>query len=161
MPQDKQIILLVEDNDDDAFITSRAFTSAQVEAIIKRTEDGQAAIDYLDGVGAYADRKEYPLPDILLLDLKLPHKTGLEVLRWVREHKVLSPLVVLVLTSSSERGDVETAYRLHANAYLVKPTSMDHMVKIARNIHDFWLNSSIVLRPSLVFPFLLTAAKLL
>lgn len=161
MPASHQIILLVEDNDDDAFITSRAFVTAEVSAIIKRAEDGQAATDYLEGKGVYADRDKYPMPDILMLDLKLPHKTGLEVLRWVREHKTLSPMVVLILTSSSERIDVEEAYRLHVNAYVVKPTSLNHMVDIARNIQNFWLNNSIVLRPTFVFPFLLTAARLL
>lgn len=161
MPTDPRVILLVEDNDDDAFITSRAFISAQVNATIKRTEDGQSAIDYLSGTGPYADRKAYPLPDVLLLDLKLPHKTGLEVLQWVREHEVLHPLVVLVLTSSSERIDVEKAYQLHVNAYVVKPTSINHMVEIARHIQNFWLNTAIVLRPTFVFPFMLTAARLL
>lgn len=160
MPAPRQTILLVEDNDDDAFITSRAFVTAKVEVNITRTEDGQSAIDYLEGVGRYADREKYPLPDVVMLDLKLPHKTGLEVLRWVRGHKTLSPIVVLILTSSSERADVEEAYRLHVNAYVVKPTSLNHMVDIARNIQNFWLNTSIVLRPTFVFPFLLTAARL-
>ncbi len=160
MPKDPQIILLVEDNDDDAFITSRAFNSAQIHVTIKRTEDGQSAIDYLSGAGPYADRALYPLPDIILLDLKLPHKTGLDVLKWVREHPVLHPMVILVLTSSSERADVEAAYQLHVNAYVVKPTSMNHMVDIARQIHSFWLNTAVMLRPTFVFPFILAAARL-
>ncbi|PAW77628.1 MAG: hypothetical protein B9S32_10115 [Verrucomicrobia bacterium Tous-C9LFEB] len=161
MAKEPRIILMVEDNDDDAFITSRAFNSAQVDVTIKRAEDGQSAMDYLEGGGVYADRKTYPLPDIVLLDLKLPRKSGLEVLQWVRKHPTLHPMVILVLTSSSERADVEAAYQLHVNAYVVKPTSINHMVDIARHIHSFWLNTAVVLRPTFVFPFILTAARLI
>lgn len=157
----KPVILLVEDNDDDAFIATRAFGTAQIDALITRADDGQAAIDYIQGTGIYTDRTIYPLPDLVLLDLKLPQKNGLEVLRWIRENEVFKPIVVLIMTSSSERNDVEQAYRLNANAYMVKPTSMNLMVEIAQHIQRFWLNSSVVLRPTLVLPFLITAGKLI
>ncbi|SDU13172.1 two-component system, unclassified family, response regulator [Verrucomicrobium sp. GAS474] len=153
-------ILLVEDNDDDAFITRRAFSTAKADLAIERADDGQAAIDYLSGTGRYADRERHPFPDLVLLDLKLPLKNGLEVLRWIRQHETLSPLVVLILTSSSERADVEEAYRLHVNAYIVKPTSINTMVEIVGHIENFWLNASNVLRPSFLSPIILAAGKL-
>jgi CheY-like chemotaxis protein len=149
-------ILLVEDNDDDAFITERAFTSAGVKGRIHRCADGQSVIDYLSGLPPYGNRQENPVPHLILLDLKVPRKTGLEVLEWIRQHEKLSPLVVLVLTSSCEPKDVEEAYKLHVNAYLVKPTSLTAMTEIATCICRLWLDKSSLIHPSLVFPFLLS-----
>lgn len=147
-------ILLVEDNDDDAFITQRAFSSAGINAVIHRCEDGQAVIDYLSGLPPYTDRETNPVPHLILLDLKVPRKSGLEVLEWIRKHENFSPLVVLALTSSCEPKDVEQAYRLHINAYLVKPTSLTAMAEIAKCIRQLWLEKSSLIHPSLVFPLL-------
>lgn len=147
-------ILLVEDNDDDAFITQRAFSSAGINAVIHRCEDGQAVIDYLSGLPPYTDRETNPVPHLILLDLKVPRKNGLEVLEWIRKHENFSPLVVLALTSSCEPKDVEQAYRLHINAYLVKPTSLSAMAEIAKCIRQLWLEKSSLIHPSLVFPLL-------
>lgn len=138
--QDTRTILLVEDNDDDAFITERAFKTAGVSISMTRCRDGQSVLDYLEGKGLYGDREKYPFPTLVLLDFKIPQKSGLEILRWVRQHKIFSSLVVIALTSSSERVDVTEAYKLHINAYLVKPSSLSTMTELARAIGTFWLN---------------------
>lgn len=141
----KHLILLAEDNPDEAFITDRAFRSAGVPATIRHCEDGQAVIDYLESAAADATNNPSSTslwPRLLLLDLKMPRKNGLEVLRWVRQHEHFSLLVVLVLSSSAERQDVLDAYRLHANAYLVKPSSLSVMTEMARSIGTFWLDQA-------------------
>ncbi|HSI85475.1 MAG: response regulator [Candidatus Methylacidiphilales bacterium] len=142
----KHLILLAEDNPDEAFITNRAFKSAGVPATIRHCEDGQAVIDYLESVAKSADLASgglsSPLPRLLLLDLKMPRKNGLEVLRWVRQNEHFSLLIVLVLSSSAERQDILDAYRLHANAYLVKPSSLSVMTEMARSIGTFWLDQA-------------------
>lgn len=114
-------ILLVEDNDDDVFIFKRAYKQAQLTHQVQVVTDGQEALDYLEGKGAFADREKYPLPFLVLLDLKLPLKHGLEVLQTIRQHPRLSGLCVVVLTSSAEARDILRAQELGAQAFLVKP----------------------------------------
>jgi CheY-like chemotaxis protein len=114
-------ILLVEDNEDDVFLMKRALRGAGINNPLQIAEDGQAAIDYLAGAGAYADRTLHPLPMIVFLDLKLPYKSGHEVLEWIRQEPHLKTLVVIVLTSSSEKVDLDHAYKLGANSFVVKP----------------------------------------
>jgi two-component system response regulator len=91
------------------------------------------------------------LPDLILLDLKMPRLGGLETLKWIRQHEIFSPLVVLALTSSREQRDVNGAYQLHINAYLVKPNSLGDMIEMARSIRQFWLDQSHVVRPRISF----------
>src|SRR5579872_5806241 len=110
MSSDEKAILLVEDDQNDVFFLRYAFENVGIKNPLKVVVDGQEAIDYLAGVGAYADRQKFPLPALLLLDLKLPVKMGLDVLRWMQTKPDLGHLVVIVLTSSSDSGDVERAY---------------------------------------------------
>lgn len=123
MNLDARTLLLVEDNDDDVFIFQRAYKQAQLSHPLQVARDGEEATDYLLGRGAFADRTKYPLPFLVLLDLKLPFKSGLEVLESVREQPELANLCVVVLTSSAEDRDVARAHELGAQAYLVKPPS--------------------------------------
>lgn len=116
-------LLLVEDNEDDVFIFTRAFKQAQLTHPLQVARDGEEATDYLLGRGAFADRSKFPLPFLVLLDLKLPLKSGLEVLETIRETPALANLCVVVLTSSAEERDVVRAHELGAQAYLVKPPS--------------------------------------
>jgi CheY-like chemotaxis protein len=133
------IILLVEDDQNDVFFAQYAFKEAGITNPIQTVADGQQAIDYLLGQGPYADRKRFPFPCLVLLDLKLPVKMGLDVLRHLRTQPQLPNLLVLVLTSSSNIRDVDEAYRLGARAYLVKPVSTDKRLEMARLIKQFWL----------------------
>jgi CheY-like chemotaxis protein len=132
-------ILLVEDNEDDVFFMKRALRTAEVRQSLQVVMDGQSAVDYLGGVGQFADRRQYPLPCLILLDLKLPRKNGLEVLEWIRRESPVRSVVVLILSTSKENSDIEAAYRLSANAYLVKPAVVEQLTDIVRAIKAFWL----------------------
>lgn len=132
-------VLLVEDNPDDALLMQRAFRMAGFENGIQIVTDGQKAIDYLSGEGIYRDREQYPLPRLMLLDLKMPCKSGLEVLSWVREQADLKRLVVVVLTSSNQSIDIYWAYELGANSYLVKPVSFQNLLEMVTTLKLYWL----------------------
>jgi len=131
--------LVAEDDENDVFFLQRAFQQAKVENPLHVVRDGQEAIDYLSGDGKFSDRNLYPLPQLFILDLKMPRKTGLEVLRWLQEQPELRCLPVLVLSSSAQRTDIETAYELGANAFVVKPASLEKRVELAKLIGRFWL----------------------
>jgi CheY-like chemotaxis protein len=132
-------VLLVEDDENDVFFLQRAFDAAEVRNPLHVATDGQEAIDYLSGAGKYSDRGRFPVPCLLILDLKMPRKTGMEVLQWKREQPILHCLPTVVLSSSAHRYDIERAYRLGANAFVVKPPSTDARSALARFIKGFWL----------------------
>lgn len=126
------LILLVEDESNDVLLVRRALLKAGLSAELRVASDGQVAIDYLAGAGEYADRRGHPLPDLVLLDLKLPLKSGLEVLQWMRSKSHLDRVAVVILTSSRESRDVERAYALHCEAYLMKPSAFPDLVERMR-----------------------------
>ena len=141
-------IILAEDNDDDAFLTMRAMESAGISQPIHHCRDGQSVIDYLQGLLAEREKSgESELPDLLLLDLKMPRLGGMEALKWIRQNEAFKSLVVLALTSSSEERDVKAAHQLNINAYLVKPSSLSEMIDLAKSIRAFWLDQTHLIRP--------------
>lgn len=133
-----RVILVVEDDANDLFFLKRAFGIAHVVNELHHVENGQQAIDYLQGIGPFSDRITYPLPSLVLLDLKLPLKHGFEVLACIRQQPLLRNIVIVILTSSSEEKDVSKAYDLGANAFLVKPTSAEKLTEIVRALEMFW-----------------------
>jgi CheY-like chemotaxis protein len=135
-------ILLVDDNDDDAFFIEKAFKTAGAPAHIFRCIDGREAQNYLEGRAPFTNRAFYPLPDLVLLDLKIPHLNGLEVLKWTREHPELRPLIVVMLTSSAQQRDIDAAYALQANCFLTKPGSIAETVEMAKTIAACWLKNT-------------------
>jgi CheY-like chemotaxis protein len=139
-------VLLVDDNDDDAFFVERAFKSCGTPVHITRCIDGQEAINYLDGKPPFTKASFHPRPDFVLLDLKLPYKDGLSVLAWIREQENFRNLIVVVLTSSSHKHDIERAYNLNANSYLTKPVSLEGMIEMARAINYCWFKTCQKLR---------------
>lgn len=141
MTMSERTVLLVEDNDDDVFFMQRAVAAAGIADRLMVVPDGQAAIDYLAGEGEFRDRAGNPLPYLVLLDLKLPRRPGLEVLAWLRSQPSLSGVLVLVLTSSREESDVRNSYRLGANAYLVKPGNGAELAELLRRVKAFWLEN--------------------
>jgi len=136
--QEEPLILLVEDRDDDVLILRRSFQQAGIANPMQIVKDGEEAVAYLSGTGKYAERKEFPLPDLVLLDLKLPRLDGFEVLRWVRTQPALSGLRVVVLSSSENIRDVNLAYALGANSFLVKPTDLKEYVELSNFLNDYW-----------------------
>lgn len=136
-------ILLVEDNEDDAFFMKRALRDAAIQNPVQLVEHGQQAIDYLSGAGKYADRKTYPLPMLVFLDLKLPFKSGHDVLEWIRAQPQFTRLIVIVLTSSSEPVDLNRAYKAGANSYVVKPVTADQLLETAKAFKQWWLGQNI------------------
>jgi CheY-like chemotaxis protein len=134
-------ILLVEDEENDVFFMQQAMKKAGVLNPIRVASDGQQAIDYFKGTGKFANREEFPLPCLVLLDLKLPRMMGLDVLKWIRQQPEVAAIVV-ILTSSKEEADIATAYRLGANGYLVKPPDVSQLTDMAKSIKDFWLTQN-------------------
>jgi CheY-like chemotaxis protein len=132
-------ILLVEDDPNDVLLIERAFRRANLANPLRVVGDGEAALAYLSGELPYTDRDRYPMPLMILLDLKLPRKSGLEVLAWLRQQPGLKRLPVVVLTSSREASDINRAYDLGANSYLVKPVDFDALLDMVKNLNLYWL----------------------
>jgi len=134
-----KIILLVEDNDDDAQLTLRALKKVGILNEVVVARDGFEALDYLFATGAYSERPLHALPQIVLLDLNLPSLGGLDVLKRIREHAVTRLLPVVMLTSSKEEDDVMRSYRFGANSYVRKPVDFADFMNVARSIGMYWL----------------------
>lgn len=133
-------ILYAEDDANDAFFLEHAFKKAKVPTRLQLVGDGQAAIDYLAGVGEYADRDLYPLPCLVLLDIKLPRKTGLEVLAWMRDQSHLRHLPVIMFSASTFQSDIASANESGANAYVVKPVTIEERLDFAQAVQAFWIH---------------------
>lgn len=134
-----KVILLVEDNPDDEALTLRAFKKNNIKNGMVVVRDGAEALDYLFGAGRYAGRDMTDLPQVVLLDLKLPKVDGLEVLRRVRADERTRLLPVVILTSSREEQDLVNGYRLGCNSYVRKPVNFDEFVEAARQLGLYWL----------------------
>lgn len=131
-------LLAVEDDPNDIEFLRFSLSKAGVTAV-HHVADGEQALLYLTGAGPFADRDRHPLPALILLDLKLPRKSGLEVLEWLKRQPGLRRIPVIVLTASRELPDVARAYDLGANSYLVKPINLSELERIAAEIKSYWL----------------------
>ena len=132
-------ILLVEDELSDANLLRRAFGKAQVLNPIVHLRTGDEALGYLAGVGKYSDRVQHPLPALILLDLKLPGMTGLQLLQWMRTRADVRRIPVVVLTTDATPGTVNAAYDLGANSYLVKPGDPEQIARMAETLQRYWM----------------------
>jgi two-component system response regulator len=135
-------ILVVEDEEDSIILLENAFRKAQFINPVHRVSHGALAMEYLANA-IDAKKRSVPLPALVLLDLKLPLVSGLEVLRWIRTHPVLHALIVIVFTSSTEPKDIADAYRAGANSYLVKPTTVNALKEVALEIRNYWLRLNV------------------
>ena len=137
------IILLVEDNRMDVELTLDAFKEARMTNTINVVTNGNIALEYLFRRGKYADREKYPMPNLILLDLKLPGLDGFEVLRQIKAAPIIKRIPVIVLTSSKEEGDRALSYDIGANSYLVKPVSFEGFLGVVREIEGYWLSLNV------------------
>jgi len=131
--------LLAEDDPNDVLLIQRAFQRNHVANPVQVVRDGDEALAYLSGQAPFADRERHPLPVLMLMDLKMPRKSGLEVLEWVRQQPGLKRLPIIVLTSSNQSPDINRAYELGANSYLVKPAGFDSLLDLVKNLDMYWL----------------------
>jgi len=137
MPNERAI-LLVEDEATDALLIQRAFQKAGLPLRLKIVRDGNQAIEYLSGQGPYSNRERFPLPFLVLLDLKMPGTDGFGVLQWARAEPGLKRLLIVVLTSSALQADIDRAYEAGANSYMVKPVAFEQMVHLIQRFEIYW-----------------------
>jgi len=135
--QPRPVILLVDDNPHDVVLIRLAFRRVGIIDTIQLVKDGTEAMRYINGEGAYADRHQFPIPTLILLDLKMPQTSGFDVLQWIREQPELSTVIVVVMSGSKNDQDIERAYALGANSYPIKPTRFEEMVKMMETLKDY------------------------
>jgi len=145
---DGATILLAEDREDDIILVQRAFERGGILNPLFVVRDGEEAINYLSGVFPFSDRVCFPIPALLLLDLKMPRADGFDVLRWLKTQPDLASLRVVVLTSSEDIRDVTKAYQLGANSFLVKPLDFHNTIAMVETITDYWLRTTMKPGPS-------------
>ena len=136
---DVPVILVVEDREDDILLIRKSFERAGVANPVHYVRSGDEALAYLSGEWKYANRAEFPLPTLVLLDLKLPGMDGFEVLAWIRQQEGLRALPVIVLTSSTQLSDVNRAYQLGASSFFVKEIEFQNSVELSRLLQNYWL----------------------
>lgn len=132
-------ILLVEDNEDDELLCIRAFKKSNLKNEIKVVRDGAAALDFLFCKNAFSDRDKNDLPELILLDLKLPKYNGLEVLKKIRETEETKLLPVVILTTSKEESDIVKSYQLGANSFIRKPVDFNMFYETVNQLGIYWL----------------------
>lgn len=143
--EDAPVLLLVEDDPSDARLIQRALLKVQIGARVVHVADGDEAVSYLAGEDGFTDREVFPHPFLVLLDVKLPRRSGLEVLRWIRQQEsTVAATPVVMFSSSSQTSDINTAYMLGANSYLVKPDSTDQLVSMMHVVKAYWFRHNMM-----------------
>jgi CheY-like chemotaxis protein len=139
---DSANILLADDKMNDVELLRAAFARSPLNASVHTVKSGHEVIQYLEGNGPFHDRLKYPLPRLVLLDLDLPGVSGWQVLEWIRQRPLLKRLPVIVFTGSDREKDIDKAYELGANSYLVKPPDLHELIEAVKQISEFWLRTS-------------------
>jgi CheY-like chemotaxis protein len=134
---ERETILLVDDSENDLLLMHAAFDIAKCNAPLQQVRNGEEAIAYLTGEGPYSDRRKFPLPIVMLLDLNMPRKNGFDVIAWVRAQPILKRLTIIVITASMRTEDVERAFDLGATSFLVKPSELDELAAMMRCLCDW------------------------
>lgn len=133
-------ILLVEDNEDDIFITKRAFKEVELKNRLYVVRDGQDALDFIYHRGAYADKEKYPMPDLILLDIKMPKVDGFQVLETLKKDLEYMTIPIIMLTSSKNQEDIVRSYRNHAASYIQKPINYKEFIDVIKVFSFYWHN---------------------
>jgi CheY-like chemotaxis protein len=139
MPQPEKAILLVDDSEDDVLMFKRAYKEVGISKTLRVAYTGDEAIAYLAGEGKFSNREDYPFPDLVLLDLKMPGKTGFDVLRWMRSEPTTKDLRVIVMTGSEDTAAVNRAYKMGATSFIVKSATPEELVRQLREVKNHWL----------------------
>ena len=142
-------VLLVDDSEDDIFLFQRAHVKAKADFNLRTAPSGRDAMNYLAGEGVFADKAAYPRPQLVVLDIKMPLVSGFDVLRWIRSTEAIKDLVVVMFSASMMESDLQKAYGLRANSYLVKPGDSLHLTQIVSLFEQYWMNTNVV--PSVPF----------
>ena len=135
-------VLYAEDDENDVFLLQRAFKKLNIPNPLQTVADGRLAIAYLSGAPPYEKREEYPLPVLLLLDLSMPGKHGLYVLKWMKAEASVAALPVVIFTSSNQGTDIDRAQALGAEGYIIKPGDPGELLEIVRNLQTYWLGDT-------------------
>ena len=138
----KRMVLYVEDDRNDAALVQRACHKARVSFELQIVTDGAQAMAYLNGADVYSDRRHHPLPEMIILDLKMPGHNGFEVLQWIRQQSQFKDLPVIIFSSSKQEGDMKRAYDTGATSYLVKPVDFDALIEMVKTINVHWLKTN-------------------
>jgi CheY-like chemotaxis protein len=147
---EQSVVLLAEDESDDVLLTQIAFETARLANPLQVVRDGAEAIRYLSGEGEFADREKFPLPILLLLDLKMPRVHGFQVLEWLKTRPELNHMAVAIMTSSDHDPDMKRAYELGADSYLIKPPDANALLALVQRLHAYWMivNQPVELHPA-------------
>jgi CheY-like chemotaxis protein len=132
------VILVAEDDPNDVTLLELAIRKNGITAPVNVVHDGEEAVEYLEGKGRYADRQKYPFPSVIITDVKMPRRDGLEVVEWVRQHPRCSVMPIVMLSGSRIEQDVLKAYKLGANSYFTKPGTLDQLTELIRLAFDYW-----------------------
>jgi len=136
-------LLHIEDDPNDVLLFQHACQKAGLRCSLQVVADGDEGVAYLSGTGKFSDRAQFPLPQLVLLDLKMPRFNGIEAMTWIRSHEKLKRLPVVILSSSNHGVDIQRAYDAGANSYLIKPVDFNALVEIAGALGDYWLNLNV------------------
>lgn len=145
-----KVLLVAEDDDNDALLIERALRRADSGFRMVRVANGEELVDYVNGCGSFADRRLHPAPDLVLLDLKMPKMDGFDVLRWRQQTACAQLLPVVVFSSSTLNRDIQSAYRLGANSYAIKPMRYEVLDGLVQALLAWWGRFNVTREPSLI-----------
>ena len=131
-------MLVAEDEETDVFLLRRAFERAGVAVNPMFVRDGQETLDYLEGLGEFSDRSKFPLPAIIVLDIKMPRMNGFDVLSWLKSNREHHSTPVIMFSGSDDLRDIERAYELGANVYMMKPAEADQLLQLVSILKEYW-----------------------
>ena len=132
-------ILIAEDDPNDVMLLEMAIRKNGITNPVNVVRDGEEAVEYLEGKGQYGDRHKFPFPNVIITDVKMPRRNGMEVVEWVRHHPKCSIIPIVMLSGSRIENDVVKAYKLGANSYFTKPTTLDELTELIRLAFDYWI----------------------